>query len=111
MPHYQLHGEAEVAQAFAESVIAPLLLDLLFVKSQFSVECREHGQPCWAFDLLSGDFPFALESREHELLALLAYLSLDDAVSSLHQHSILSRWLVCTLCNRHSDLLHVRNIK
>ncbi len=34
-------------------------------------------------DLFAGDFPFAPESRVHGLLALLVYVSLDEARSAL----------------------------
>ncbi len=60
MPNYQLPGENKLRQEFPGPVL-----------------------PSWPLYFLFADFPFALESREHRLLALLVYLSLDDALFAL----------------------------
>ncbi len=50
-PHYQIPGDCELPEDISGRVLLSLLLDLL-----------------------SGDFPFSLESREHGLLAWLLLL-------------------------------------
>ncbi len=56
-------------------------------------------------DWLYGDFQLVLESREHELLALLAYMSLETRPLLLSKHLPLPRILICIIFHPFMNLI------